>query len=144
MSYMRSSCVYEPIYTVKNLYNDFIILQDFFLRGANNSHIEIYLFPRHLPHLSSPILVNRNDYWIVVYWLSTYGCWCCMKYFSMQPKTSTFWGIKHTHHKGKQTVVSVFCPVNTEFTHHDPNNISPYDKKCVVLRLKYTFVMHWP
>ena len=29
---MRSSRVYEPIYTVKNMYNDFIMLQDFFLR----------------------------------------------------------------------------------------------------------------
>ena len=28
---MRSSRVYEPTYTVKNLYNDFIILQDVFL-----------------------------------------------------------------------------------------------------------------
>ena len=30
--YMHSSCVYEPIYTVNNLYNDFIILQDVFVR----------------------------------------------------------------------------------------------------------------
>ena len=29
---LRSSRVCEPIYTVKNLYNDFIILQEFFLR----------------------------------------------------------------------------------------------------------------
>ena len=29
--YMRSSRVYEPIYTVNNLYNDFIILQGSFL-----------------------------------------------------------------------------------------------------------------
>jgi len=29
---MHSSRVYEPIYTVKNLYNDFIILQEFLLR----------------------------------------------------------------------------------------------------------------
>jgi len=29
--YMRSSRVYEPIYTVKNLYNDLIILHDVFL-----------------------------------------------------------------------------------------------------------------
>jgi len=28
---MRSSLVYEPIYIVKNLYSDFIILQDSFL-----------------------------------------------------------------------------------------------------------------
>ena len=28
---MRSSRVYEPIYTVKNLYDDVIILQDVFL-----------------------------------------------------------------------------------------------------------------
>ena len=28
---MHSSRVYEPIYTVKNMYNDFIILQDVFL-----------------------------------------------------------------------------------------------------------------
>ena len=28
---MSTSRVYEPIYTVKNLYNDFIILQDVFL-----------------------------------------------------------------------------------------------------------------
>ena len=39
---------------------------------ANNSHIEINLFPRHLPSLATPFLVNRNDYWIVGYWLSTY------------------------------------------------------------------------
>ena len=25
------------------------------------------------------VLTNRNDYWIVEYWLSTYVCWCCMK-----------------------------------------------------------------
>jgi len=31
MGYMRPSRVYEPIYTVKKLYNDFII-KDFFLR----------------------------------------------------------------------------------------------------------------
>jgi len=36
---------------------------------ANNSHIEIW----------QPLLVNRNDYWIVGYWLSTYDCWCCIK-----------------------------------------------------------------
>ena len=29
---MCPSCVYEPIYTVENLYNHFIILQDFFFR----------------------------------------------------------------------------------------------------------------
>ena len=29
---LRSSRVYEHIYTVKNMYNDFIILQEFFLR----------------------------------------------------------------------------------------------------------------
>ena len=29
--YMRLSRVYEPIYTVKNLYNDYIILKDVFL-----------------------------------------------------------------------------------------------------------------
>ena len=40
----------------------------------NNSHIEIYLFPRHLPYLATLFLVNRNDYWIVGYWLSTYDC----------------------------------------------------------------------
>jgi len=28
---MSTNRVYEPIYTVKNLYNDFIILQDVFL-----------------------------------------------------------------------------------------------------------------
>ena len=28
---MRSSRVYEPVYTVNDLYNDFIILQDVFL-----------------------------------------------------------------------------------------------------------------
>jgi len=31
MGYMRSSRVYEPIYTVKNLYNNFITLQNVFL-----------------------------------------------------------------------------------------------------------------
>jgi len=30
--------------------------------------------------------------------------------------------------EGKQTVVSVFCPINAEFTHHDLDKISPYDK----------------
>ena len=32
MGQMRSSRVCEPIYTANNLYNDFIILQEFFLR----------------------------------------------------------------------------------------------------------------
>ena len=37
--YMRSSGVNEPIYTVNNMYNDFIILQDVFLREK----ISIYM-----------------------------------------------------------------------------------------------------
>jgi len=32
---MRSSCVLKPIYTAKNLYNNFILLQDFFLYENN-------------------------------------------------------------------------------------------------------------
>ena len=47
-------------------------------KDANNSHIEIYLFPRHLPSLAIPFLINRIDFWIVGYWLSTYVCWNCM------------------------------------------------------------------
>jgi len=31
-----------------------------------------------LPSLVTPFLVNRNGYWIVGYWLSTYECGCCM------------------------------------------------------------------
>jgi len=35
-------------------------------------------FPRFLS-LATPFLVNRNDYWIVGYWLSTFDCWCYIK-----------------------------------------------------------------
>ena len=37
-------------------------------------------------------------------------------------------GSKSYSHEGKQTVVSVFCPVNAEFAHHHPDKISPYNK----------------
>ena len=30
--------------------------------------------------------------------------------------------------EGKQTVVSVFCPVNAQFTHRYPDKSSPYDE----------------
>jgi len=42
-------------------------------------HFEIALFISMTPAiLSSPFLINRNNYWIVGYWLSTYVCWYCM------------------------------------------------------------------
>jgi len=44
-----------------------------------HSHIEIALFiSMTLSIFVFPFFINRNDYWIVGYWLSTYVCWCCM------------------------------------------------------------------
>jgi len=47
--------------------------------GIVHSHIEIALFISMTPFLYTNFLINRNDYWILEYWLSTYVCWCCMK-----------------------------------------------------------------
>ena len=48
------------------------------------------------------------------------------------PNCSTVYvfGSKAYSHEGKQTAVSVFCPVIAEFTHHDPDKIPPYVKMC--------------
>ena len=56
MGYMRSSRVYEPIYTVKNLYNDFKILQDVSLRGKYvclHFMWNLVLFPHLEPHYTT-------------------------------------------------------------------------------------------
>ena len=37
-------------------------------------------------------------------------------------------GYKAYSHEDIQVVVSVFCSVNTECAHRDPDKISPYDK----------------
>jgi len=48
--------------------------------GIVHSHIKIALFiSMILTIFGFPFFINRNDYWIVGYWLSTYVCWCCMK-----------------------------------------------------------------
>ena len=41
---MHSSHVFEPIYTVENLYNKFIILQDYFLREDDVVFLLFLLF----------------------------------------------------------------------------------------------------
>jgi len=46
------------------------------------------------------------------------------------PNCSTVYvlGSKAYSQEGKQTVGSVFCPVNAEFAHHDADKISPYNR----------------
>jgi len=48
------------------------------------------------------------------------------------PNCSTVYvkcGIKHSHtNVNKPLSLSVFCPVNVVFTHHDPDTSSPYDE----------------
>jgi len=47
----------------------------------------------------------------------------------MQPKTSTYTIINHAKLiHSKQTFDSVFCPVNAEFAHHNPDKSFPYDE----------------
>jgi len=48
--------------------------------GIVHSHMKIALcICMILTIIIFSFFINRNDYWIVGYWLSTYGCCCCMK-----------------------------------------------------------------
>ena len=74
VGYMYSSRVYEPICTVKNLYNDFIILQDVFLTSKVCVFLHIYVefgiyhkLPQltYVPRLEPHYTTSERDFLIV-------------------------------------------------------------------------------
>ena len=74
---LSAKCTVNP---VVNLLVTHVPMSNEYSNDIVHSHIKIAVFiSMILTIFVFPLFINRNDYWIGGYRLSTYVCWCCME-----------------------------------------------------------------